>query len=115
MPPRPCPVAAAVDLVHSRWTTPVLWNLDHRGPLRFIQLQRHIGDINPKMLTERLRHLERHGLVTRTYHPEIPPRVEYAITPLGRSLAPLFAALTAWQGRHLPAVEAARRAYDAAD
>ncbi|RKE19863.1 HxlR family transcriptional regulator [Streptomyces sp. TLI_171] len=113
MPSPNCPVAAVVGLVHSRWTTPVLWTLDHHGPQRFVELQRRIGDINPKMLTDRLRHLERHGLVTRTYHREIPPRVEYAVTPLARTLAPLFAALTAWQTRHLPQVEAARRGYDA--
>ena len=67
------------------------------------------------MLTQRLRQLERDGLVVRTYHPEVPPRVEYEISDLGRSLAPLFATLAQWSDAHLATVEDARRAYDAAD
>ena len=66
------------------------------------------------MLTQRLRQLERDGLVTRTYHPEVPPRVEYEITELGRSLAPLFHGLTEWGNRNLSRVDEARAAYDTA-
>ena len=109
-----CPIGPAVEVLLSRWTTPILWTLHERGVQRFTDLQRLIGSITAKVLTQRLRQLERDGLVLRHYHPEVPPRVEYEITDLGRSLAPLFADLTAWGRDHLPAVERARDAFDAA-
>ncbi len=107
-----CPVSPVVDLVFSRWTTPILWTLNYRGRQRFVELQRQIGSITPKVLTQRLRQLERDGLIVRTYHAEIPPRVEYEISDLGRSLAPLFAHLAEWAATHLPEVDEARRAHD---
>ncbi|WP_374216250.1 winged helix-turn-helix transcriptional regulator [Frankia sp. R82] len=107
---RPCPIGPVVDLVFSRWTTPILWMLHERGTQRFVELERALG-ITPKVLTQRLRQLERDGLVARTYHPEIPPRVEYEISALGESLAPVFAALTQWSEQHLCAVHEARAAY----
>jgi DNA-binding HxlR family transcriptional regulator len=107
-----CPIAPVVDIVFSRWTTPILWTLNEHGRQRFVELQRRIATITPKVLTERLRRLERDGLVVRTYHAEVPPRVEYEISELGRSLRPLFAALAGWSG-NLEKVEAARKAYDA--
>ncbi|WP_030991127.1 winged helix-turn-helix transcriptional regulator [Streptomyces sp. NRRL S-1813] len=109
-----CPINPVIDLVFSRWTTPILWVLDHHGRLRFNELQRHLPTITPKVLTQRLRQLERDGLVIRTYHAEIPPRVEYEISDLGRTLTPLFSAITDWSATNLPAVSAARRAYDEA-
>ncbi|MFB9733770.1 winged helix-turn-helix transcriptional regulator [Streptomyces sp. NPDC057385] len=108
-----CPVSPVVDIVFSRWTTPILWALHTYGRQRFVELERRITRITPKVLTERLRRLERDGLVIRTYHPEVPPRVEYEISDLGRSLAPLFAHLTEWAEENLPKVEEARRAHDA--
>lgn len=110
-----CPVSPVVDLVFSRWTTPILWTLHEFGRQRFVELQRNIGTITPKVLTQRLRQMERDGLVVRTYHPEVPPRVEYEISPLGRSLAPIFAHLADWSAENLPKVEEARREFDAAD
>ncbi|CAL9625141.1 MULTISPECIES: winged helix-turn-helix transcriptional regulator [Streptomyces] len=107
-----CPIAPVVDIVFSRWTTPILWTLHTHGRQRFVELERRIGSITPKVLTQRLRQLERDGLVVRTYHPEVPPRVEYEISGLGRSLAPLFAHLAEWADTHLDDVERARRAYD---
>lgn len=80
---------------------------------RFVELERRIGTITPKVLTQRLRQLERDGLVRRSYHAEIPPRVEYEISDLGRSLAPLFASLARWSDAHLDQVEQARQEYDA--
>lgn len=109
----PCSISPAVDLVFSRWTTPILWILHvAEQPLRFVELERAIGTITPKVLTQRLRQMERDGLVVRTYHPEVPPRVEYEITALGRSLSPLFAALSQWSQAHWDQVESARLAYD---
>lgn len=107
-----CPIAPVVDIVFSRWTTPILWTLHEYGRQRFVELQRRIATITPKVLTQRLRQMERDGLVVRTYHPEVPPRVEYEISELGRSLAPLFAALTEWSAENLEKVERARSAYD---
>ena len=107
-----CPIAPVVDLVFSRWTTPILWTLNRHGRMRFVELERRIGTITPKALTQRLRQLERDGLVTRTYHPEVPPRVEYEISELGRSLAPLFAHLAEWAAGNLDKVERARHNYD---
>lgn len=114
-PEQACPISPVVDLVFSRWTTPILWALHEYGRQRFVELERRLVSITPKVLTQRLRQLERDGLVRRTYYPEIPPRVEYEISDLGRSLAPLFAALAQWSDAHLGTVEQARLAYDAAD
>ena len=109
-PENPCPISPVVDIVFSRWTTPILWTLNQDGPLRFVELERTIA-ITPKVLTQRLRQLERDGLITRAYHAEVPPRVEYQITELGRSLAPVFAALATWSP-HLAEVDRARAEYD---
>jgi DNA-binding HxlR family transcriptional regulator len=110
-PEQACPIAPVVDIVFSRWTTPILWALHEYGRQRFVELQRRITTITPKVLTQRLRQLERDGLVVRTYHAEVPPRVEYEISELGRSLGPLFASLSEWSG-NLGKVEAARENYD---
>ncbi|MEV4624730.1 helix-turn-helix domain-containing protein [Micromonospora sp. NPDC049523] len=110
-----CPIGPVVDIVFSRWTTPILWSLNEHGRQRFVELERRITSITPKVLTQRLRQLERDGLVVRTYHPEIPPRVEYEISDLGRSLAPLFHTLAQWSDANLGQVERARTSYDATD
>lgn len=114
-PEQACPIAPVVDIVFSRWTTPILWALNEYGRLRFVELERRLTTITPKVLTQRLRQLERDGLVLRTYHPEIPPRVEYEISELGRSLAPLFATLATWSAANLGNVEKARLEYDTTD
>ncbi|AHH21520.1 putative transcriptional regulator, HxlR family [Nocardia nova SH22a] len=111
-PETACPIAPVVEVVFSRWTTPILWVLHQHGPQRFVELQRMIATITPKVLTERLRQLERDGLLTRTYYPEVPPRVVYEISDLGRSLSPLFAALADWSP-NLDQVHRARDVYDA--
>lgn len=111
-PEQACPIAPVVDIVFSRWTTPILWTLHQDGRQRFVELQRRIATITPKVLTQRLRQLERDGLVVRTYHPEVPPRVEYEISDLGRSLAPLFAHLAEWASANLEKVDRARHDYD---
>jgi DNA-binding HxlR family transcriptional regulator len=103
-----------LDVVFSRWTTPILWTLNEFGRQRFVELERQIGTITPKVLAQRLKQLERDGLVERTYYPEVPPRVEYEISDLGRSLGPLFATLAMWTADNTPKVQEARQAYDAA-
>lgn len=107
-----CPIAPVVDIVFSRWTTPILWQLNAHGRQRFSDLRDLVDGITAKVLTQRLRQLERDGLVSRTMHAEIPPRVEYEITDLGRSLTPVFAALVTWSDGHLADVTQARKSYD---
>lgn len=109
-----CPIGPVVEIVFSRWTTPILWTLHEHGRQRFVELERRITTITPKVLTQRLRQLERDGLVLRTYHPEVPPRVEYEISELGRSLAPLFATLVEWSTANLERVTKARLDFDTA-
>lgn len=111
-PREACPIESVADIVFSRWTTPVLWSLNAGGRQRFGELQRGIAMITPKVLTERLRQLERDGLVIRTMHPGVPPRVEYEITELGRSLSAVFAVIATWSGEHLEKVQQARTRYD---
>jgi DNA-binding HxlR family transcriptional regulator len=111
-PEQACPISPVVEIVFSRWTTPILWTLNEYGRQRFVELQRRITSITSKVLTQRLRQLERDGLIVRTYHPEVPPRVEYEISELGRSLAPLFATLAQWSAANLDKVEKARLDYD---
>lgn len=107
-----CPIGPVVEVLFSRWTTPILWTLNEFGRQRFGELARRIPAITPKVLTQRLRQLERDGLVVRTQHAEVPPRVEYEISALGSSLAGLFAHLTDWGTTNLAEVEQARRRYD---
>lgn len=108
-----CPISPLIDVVFSRWTTPILWVLQHHGPQRFNEIRRHLGSVTAKVLTQRLRQLERDGLVTRTYVAAVPPRADYAITDLGLSLSPTFRMLATWAGANMPAVEGARAQYDA--
>ena len=107
-----CPIDPVVDMIFSRWTTPILWALHEYGRQRFVELERRITTITPKVLTQRLRQLERDGLVVRTYHPEVPPRVEYECSELGRSLIPLFGCLNDWGTANMHDVEQARKRYD---
>ena len=107
-----CPTRTVLDRVGDRWTVLVLLLLADRTH-RFTELQRAVEGISPKVLTQTLRGLERDGLVTRTIHPEIPPRVEYTLTPLGDTLRGTVCALVAWSHAHLAEMDAARARYDA--
>ncbi|MBV9095160.1 MAG: helix-turn-helix transcriptional regulator [Streptosporangiaceae bacterium] len=84
-----------------------------QGTRRFSELHRAIDGITARMLTVTLRGLERDGIVTRTIHPVIPPRVEYALTPMGRTLLDTIGQLVIWADSHLAEIDAARAAYDA--
>ena len=105
-----CPVRDVLDRVGDRWSVLVLLTLQ-AGSLRFTQVKAEIGDISARMLAQTLRHLEQDGLVSRTVFPVIPPRVDYALTPLGRSLLDPIAALVAWADSHHDDVREARAAY----
>lgn len=106
----PCPIRDVLDRIGDRWSLLVLQTLSP-GVKRFTVVKREIGDISQRMLAQTLRRLEQDGLVTRTVHPTIPPRVDYALTPLGRSLMEPLDALVRWADQHHDKVRAARMAY----
>jgi len=95
-----CPTEATLAVIGGRWKVPILWNLFART-CRFGELSRKVGGATQKMLTQQLRELEADGLVHRKVYPEVPPRVEYSATPLGRSLEPVVAALSEWGEKYL--------------
>jgi DNA-binding HxlR family transcriptional regulator len=94
-----CPTQATIAAIGGRWKIIILWHL-YGGKLRFSELRRKVAGISQKMLTEQLRELEGHGLVTRTVYAEVPPRVEYAATLLGESLRPVITAIGDWGRTH---------------
>ncbi|HEY0610167.1 MAG TPA: helix-turn-helix domain-containing protein [Chitinophaga sp.] len=99
-----CPVRNVLDRFGDKWSILVIIILGEYGPMRFNVLNNTIGDISQKMLTVTLRTLEADGLVLRTLYPEIPPRVEYELTDLGKSLLPLIESLQQWALHNMPAV-----------
>lgn len=101
-----------IGRVADKWTMIILEVLGEHGTLRFTQLGQLAGGISQKMLTQTLRQMERDGLVVRTVHPVIPPRVEYRLTSLGESLGAAFCGVWIWAEAHLPAIERARQAFD---
>lgn len=106
-----CPVRQALDRIGDKWTTLIIGMLEDK-PKRFSELKRGIGGISQKMLTQTLRSLERDGVVKRTLYPEVPPRVEYALTPLGETLCEPIAAIIRWTDAHIDEVLAAQTQYD---
>jgi DNA-binding HxlR family transcriptional regulator len=104
-------VASVLARVGDKWSVFVIMML-FDGPKRFNELKRLVGGISQRMLTLTLRGLERDGLVTRTVFPTIPPRVDYALTPLGRDLLQPVSALGAWAIRNQPKIARARERFD---
>jgi DNA-binding HxlR family transcriptional regulator len=107
-----CPVREVLDRVAGKWSVQILVAAAH-GPIRFTELERGIDGISRRMLTLTLRQLERDGLVTRTVHPTVPPKVEYELTPMAGELYATLLSLTDWAERHRVAIAEARAAYDA--
>lgn len=107
-----CPSRLILDRIADKWTTLIIGILAHSDHRRFNELRRMIGGISQKMLTQTLRDLERDGLVKRTIFPEIPPRVEYELTPLGRTLCAPLGSLTQWTHDHIDEVKRAQAAFD---
>lgn len=108
----PCPSRAALDRIADKWTALIVGQLAC-GTRRFGELRDAIQGISEKMLTQTLRSLERDGLVIREVHPVVPPRVEYRLTELGRTLEGPLAAVREWAEQHINEVEQARLRYDA--
>ena len=106
-------VTDLIGRVADKWTMLTLEVLVERGELRFTRLAEFVTGVSQKMLTQTLRHMERDGLVQRTVHPVVPPKVEYKLTPLGLSLGSTFCGVWVWAEENLDHVEAARRTFDA--
>ncbi|WP_120010684.1 winged helix-turn-helix transcriptional regulator [Teichococcus vastitatis] len=102
-----------IGRVADKWTMIALEVLAEHGELRFTQFARQMRGISQKMLTQTLRQMERDGMVTRTVHPVVPPRVEYRLTELGASLGAAFCGVWIWAEENLAKVEASREAFDA--
>lgn len=111
--PANCHAREILARVGDKWSVYVIHVLGDAGTLRFNELRSRVDGISQRMLTVTLRGMERDGLVTRTVYPEVPPRVEYALTRLGATLRQLVRGLVEWSGAHLTEVDTARAAYDA--
>jgi DNA-binding HxlR family transcriptional regulator len=107
------PVELALDVIGGKWKMPILWRLKDRV-WRYGELKRSLGVVTHKMLTQHLREMERDGLLTRTVYAEVPPKVEYGITALGRSAIPAVSSLRDWglhYRRSAPDATTARRTH----
>lgn len=95
-----CPVEATLELIGGKYKALILWHLSEKE-LRFSELKKHLATATPKMLTQQLRELEAQRLIHREVYPVIPPKVEYSLTTLGRSLMPVLAAMRDWGAGYL--------------
>jgi DNA-binding HxlR family transcriptional regulator len=92
-------IAGAMEIIGNKWTALILRDLSS-GPKRFSELEKSVGNINPRTLSQRLDDLERHDIVTKRSYAEVPPRVEYTLTPKGEDLVPLLRAMSAWGNKY---------------
>jgi DNA-binding HxlR family transcriptional regulator len=107
-----CPTQRVFDTIADKWSVIIIYALSQQERPRYSELQRIIGGISQKMLTQTLRKLERDGLVERHVYPVVPPRVEYSLTPVGQTLTELLRAFCGWAQAHWDEIEAARMRYD---
>lgn len=105
-----CPTRQVLDCIADKWTVLIVCRLAD-GTLRFAQLRRAVDGISQKVLTSTLRELERDGIVSRRLYASVPPKVEYSLTPLGRSLCTLVVGICEWAETNIEEVQSARRAY----
>ena|SRR6218665_238041 len=106
-----CPVRSVLDRFGDKWSILVIVILGVKKKMRFNELNKQIPDVSQKMLTVTLRTLEADGLVKRTIYPEVPPRVEYEITELGKTLVPHIYSLSNWAVSNMPAIRKSRKKY----
>jgi DNA-binding HxlR family transcriptional regulator len=106
-----CPTRQALDRIADKWSVLIIGMLEEK-PKRFSDLQRAIGGISQKMLTQTLRTLERDGLISRKVYAQVPPRVDYELTPLGRTLIEPIKAIRVWAESNIKHVIAAQEIYD---
>lgn len=91
-----CPVETCMELLSGKWKPRILWKLHQHGVVRFGQLKRGMPEITAKMLTQQLRELEQDGLITRRVYAEVPPKVEYSLSPFGETLKPILDNIARW-------------------
>lgn len=106
-----CPVRNVLDRIGDKWSLLILMVLQEHEVLRFNEIHQTIGDISQKMLSVSLKNLEADGLVNRKVYPQIPPKVEYKLTDLGKSLLPHIDALAGWSNQHMQTILANRASY----
>jgi len=106
-------VTELIGRVADKWTMLILEALEEHGELRFTRIGERVPGISQKMLTQTLRQMERDGLVVRTVHPVVPPKVEYRLTKLGESLGEAFCGVWIWAAKNLSEIETTRAAFDA--
>ncbi|MBA9033835.1 winged helix-turn-helix transcriptional regulator [Rhizobium leguminosarum] len=106
-----CPIRGVLDRIGDQWSLLTLEALED-GKKRFNELLREIGDISKQMLSKTLKHLEQDGFVRRTVYPQVPPRVEYELTELGRSFLIPMKALVGWAEQNQPAITSARQRHE---
>ncbi len=104
----PCPVTATLRVIGGKWKLPILWYL-RDGKKRYSELQHLLKTITPKMLAQELRALEHDGIIERKVFRVVPPRVEYSLTPYGRTLHPVLEKLDAWGTQHLRRMKGSQR------
>lgn len=96
-------IASAMEIIGSKWTALILRDLAN-GPKRFSELEKSVGSINPRTLSQRLDGLEKHAIITKKSYAEVPPRIEYALTPKGEDLVPVLQAMSAWGDKYYDSV-----------
>ena len=106
-----CPIRNVLSRVGDKWSMLILFTLENHPTIRFKELQRNIPDISQKMLTATLKALEADGLISREVFPEVPPRVEYALTEKGKSLLPLIDNLLTWASNNMEDIIASRERF----
>lgn len=106
-----CPIRNVLSRVGDKWSMLILFTLENHPTIRFKELQRNIPDISQKMLTATLKALEADGLISRKVFPEVPPRVEYALTEKGKSLLPLIDNLLTWASNNMEDIIASRERF----
>lgn len=112
---QPIPLNGICTRLGDKWTVQVIWRLAIAGDrrLRFSEIKREVEGITQRMLTLTLRNLERDGLVERHYFPEVPPRVEYELTEMGKNMLDALKGINVWVKENLPRIQESRQTYDA--
>lgn len=95
-----CPMEIGLNILSGKWKLQIIWRIS-KGKIRFNELQRELSGITTKVLTMQLRELERDGIIDRTIYPEVPPKVEYQLTELGKTIQPVLGALCNWGNEYI--------------
>ena len=103
-PDNVCPMALGINVLSGKWKLQILWSIYNRKTMRFNELQRTLGNITTKTLTDQLRELEDQKILYRTIYPEVPPKVEYSFTDIGMTLEPVLKSLCDWGTKYLQAL-----------